>query len=342
MEKQDKPETDTQTYPEDTTKDESSVDRKPDMESINLNAVKIFPVGEGYTKKQRELQAERKKNDKAFALKKNEVYKKQKEDRDSFREMLDRELMESPPIIPIGEYDTKKRHFQQEAHKEMVNFLERQPHSNRDKEFWSKTAKPRILPQSGEYKNRKQKLNDELRKDWHDYILKQEPPKERIKEFGSPGAVLFTGEYEKTRQKVREERTKDYHEFMKKYGQQQPKRVPEQPPANSIGFMANLGFHDQERDKLNKEKRDEYNKFLDEDSWYNQEPPPFNKSPGPGRDQEPPRERPGSFNRRPSPSYQEILDSKRRQEASYRRFDDQEYSRLGGPQGGLGTDYSRP
>lgn len=129
---------------------------------------------------------------------------------------------------------------------------------------------------------------------------------------------------------------------MKKYGQQQPKRVPEQPPANSIGFMANLGFHDQERDKLNKEKRDEYNKFLDEDSWYNQEPPPFNKSPGPGRDQEPPRERPGSFNRRPSPSYQEILDSKRRQEASYRRFDDQEYSRLGGPQGGLGTDYSRP
>lgn len=39
--------------------------------------------------------------------------------------MLDRELMESPPIIPIGEYDTKKRHFQQEAHKEMLNFLER-------------------------------------------------------------------------------------------------------------------------------------------------------------------------------------------------------------------------
>ena len=31
--------------------------------------MKIFPVGEGYAKKQRELQAERKKNDKAFALK---------------------------------------------------------------------------------------------------------------------------------------------------------------------------------------------------------------------------------------------------------------------------------
>lgn len=30
--------------------------------------MKIFPVGEGYAKKQRELQAERKKNYKAFAL----------------------------------------------------------------------------------------------------------------------------------------------------------------------------------------------------------------------------------------------------------------------------------
>lgn len=52
--------------------------------------------------------------------------------------------------------------------------------------------------------------------------------------------------------------------LLQKYGNQQPRRVPEQPPANSIGFMANLGFHEQERDKLNKEKRDEYNKFLDE------------------------------------------------------------------------------
>lgn len=38
--------------------------------------------------------------------------------------------------------------------------------------------------------------------------------KERIKEFGTPGAVLFTGEYEKTRRKVREERTKDFHSHL--------------------------------------------------------------------------------------------------------------------------------
>lgn len=53
----------------------------------------------------------------------------------------------------------------------MILFAQ-QPHVNRDKEFWDKTAKPRILPQSGEYKNRKQKLNDELRKDWREYVLK--------------------------------------------------------------------------------------------------------------------------------------------------------------------------
>ncbi|XP_052104152.1 trichohyalin-like isoform X13 [Mytilus californianus] len=328
---------------------EPALERKPTT-PINLNAVKIFPVGSGYTRRQRELQAERKKNFKDFAEKKNEIYKKQQENRESFREMLDRELMESPPIIPIGEYDTKKRQFKQEAHQEMVNFLERQPHGNRDKEFWNKVTKPRILPQSGEYKNRKQKLNDELRKDWRDFVLKQEPPRERIKEFGTPGAVLFTGEYEKTRQKVRDERTKDYHEFIQKHGGHAPRRMPDQAPANSIGFMANLGFHDREREKLNKERQGEYRKFLDEkafgkegmprgrpnwvdgkvppDSWFQQDPPPFHKSPV--RDQEPPRDRPASYGRRQTPSYEEILDSKRREEASYRRFEDPEYSRAGG------------
>ncbi|XP_071151322.1 trichohyalin-like isoform X24 [Mytilus edulis] len=350
--------------------EEPALERKPTT-PINLNAVKIFPVGSGYTRRQRELQAERKKNFKDFAEKKNEIYKKQQENRESFRESLDRDLMESPPIIPIGEYDTKKRQFKQEAHQEMVNFLERQPHGNRDKEFWNKVTKPRILPMSGEYKNRKQKLNDELRKDWRDFVLKQEPPRERIKEFGTPGAVLFTGEYEKTRQKVRDERTKDYHEFIQKHGGHAPRRMPDQAPANSIGFMANLG-RDGEREKLNKERQGEYRKFLDEktkienenvlkkiadfeekafgkegmprgrpnwvdgkvppDSWFQQDPPPFHKSPV--RDQEPPRDRPASYGRRQTPSYEEILDSKRREEASYRRFEDPEYSRgggLGGP-----------
>ncbi|XP_052104128.1 trichohyalin-like isoform X10 [Mytilus californianus] len=285
---------------------EPALERKPTT-PINLNAVKIFPVGSGYTRRQRELQAERKKNFKDFAEKKNEIYKKQQENRESFREMLDRELMESPPIIPIGEYDTKKRQFKQEAHQEMVNFLERQPHGNRDKEFWNKVTKPRILPQSGEYKNRKQKLNDELRKDWRDFVLK-------------------------------------------KHGGHAPRRMPDQAPANSIGFMANLGFHDREREKLNKERQGEYRKFLDEkafgkegmprgrpnwvdgkvppDSWFQQDPPPFHKSPV--RDQEPPRDRPASYGRRQTPSYEEILDSKRREEASYRRFEDPEYSRAGG------------
>lgn len=43
-------------------------ERKPTT-PINLNAVKIFPVGEGYAKHQRKLQAERKKNCKAFVEK---------------------------------------------------------------------------------------------------------------------------------------------------------------------------------------------------------------------------------------------------------------------------------
>ncbi|XP_076089029.1 uncharacterized protein LOC143059249 isoform X29 [Mytilus galloprovincialis] len=211
----------------------------------------------------------------------------------------------------------------------------------------------------------------ERSKEYQDMQAQQEPPRERIKEFGTPGAVLFTGEYEKTRQKVRDERTKDYHEFIQKHGGHAPRRMPDQAPANSIGFMANLG-RDREREKLNKERQGEYRKFLDEktkienenvlkkiadsqekafgkegmprgrpnwvdgkvppDSWFQQDPPPFHKSPV--RDQEPPRDRPASYGRRQTPSYEEILDSKRREEASYRRFEDPEYSRgggLGGP-----------
>ncbi|XP_052104265.1 trichohyalin-like isoform X27 [Mytilus californianus] len=193
----------------------------------------------------------------------------------------------------------------------------------------------------------KKYMEDQVKSEMHD---KQEPPRERIKEFGTPGAVLFTGEYEKTRQKVRDERTKDYHEFIQKHGGHAPRRMPDQAPANSIGFMANLGFHDREREKLNKERQGEYRKFLDEkafgkegmprgrpnwvdgkvppDSWFQQDPPPFHKSPV--RDQEPPRDRPASYGRRQTPSYEEILDSKRREEASYRRFEDPEYSRAGG------------
>ncbi|XP_052104162.1 trichohyalin-like isoform X14 [Mytilus californianus] len=342
-------------YMEDQVKSEMHDKKSPEQgrrEWIDTSGPKGIIAGvDSYNYDKRKTFAEeRKKEYKDIMEKKNEIYKKQQENRESFREMLDRELMESPPIIPIGEYDTKKRQFKQEAHQEMVNFLERQPHGNRDKEFWNKVTKPRILPQSGEYKNRKQKLNDELRKDWRDFVLKQEPPRERIKEFGTPGAVLFTGEYEKTRQKVRDERTKDYHEFIQKHGGHAPRRMPDQAPANSIGFMANLGFHDREREKLNKERQGEYRKFLDEkafgkegmprgrpnwvdgkvppDSWFQQDPPPFHKSPV--RDQEPPRDRPASYGRRQTPSYEEILDSKRREEASYRRFEDPEYSRAGG------------
>ncbi|XP_052104292.1 trichohyalin-like isoform X30 [Mytilus californianus] len=156
-------------------------------------------------------------------------------------------------------------------------------------------------------------------------------------------------DHQKRQQEV--QRNREYNEHLaKKHGGHAPRRMPDQAPANSIGFMANLGFHDREREKLNKERQGEYRKFLDEkafgkegmprgrpnwvdgkvppDSWFQQDPPPFHKSPV--RDQEPPRDRPASYGRRQTPSYEEILDSKRREEASYRRFEDPEYSRAGG------------
>ena len=147
---------------------------------------------------------------------------------------------------------------------------------------------------SDTYEQKRHSLNSQRREEYQDFLSKKSPDQRERRQWNDhsdpKGIIAGIDSYNYEKRKIfADERKQEYKDIMeKKYGQQQPKRVPEQPPANSIGFMANLGFHDQERDKLNKEKRDEYNKFLDEDSWYNQEPPPFNKSPGPGRDQEPP------------------------------------------------------
>ncbi|XP_052104204.1 trichohyalin-like isoform X20 [Mytilus californianus] len=243
---------------------------------------------------------------------------------------------------------TLKKYMEDQVKSEMHD--KKSPEQGRRE--WIDTSGPKgIIAGVDSYNYDKRKtFAEERKKEYKDIMEKQEPPRERIKEFGTPGAVLFTGEYEKTRQKVRDERTKDYHEFIQKHGGHAPRRMPDQAPANSIGFMANLGFHDREREKLNKERQGEYRKFLDEkafgkegmprgrpnwvdgkvppDSWFQQDPPPFHKSPV--RDQEPPRDRPASYGRRQTPSYEEILDSKRREEASYRRFEDPEYSRAGG------------
>ncbi|XP_063416539.1 trichohyalin-like isoform X3 [Mytilus trossulus] len=201
----------------------------------------------------------------------------------------------------------------------------------------------------------KKYMEDQVRSEMHDKKTPEQGRREWIDTSGPKGIIAGVDSYNYDKRKnFAEERKQEYKDIMeKKHGGHAPRRMPDQAPANSIGFMANLG-RDGEREKLNKERQGEYRKFLDEkafgkegmprgrpnwvdgkvppDSWFQQDPPPFHKSPV--RDQEPPRDRPASYGRRQTPSYEEILDSKRREEASYRRFEDPEYSRgggLGGP-----------
>ncbi|XP_052104247.1 trichohyalin-like isoform X24 [Mytilus californianus] len=198
----------------------------------------------------------------------------------------------------------------------------------------------------------KKYMEDQVKSEMHDKKSPEQGRREWIDTSGPKGIIAGVDSYNYDKRKTfAEERKKEYKDIMeKKHGGHAPRRMPDQAPANSIGFMANLGFHDREREKLNKERQGEYRKFLDEkafgkegmprgrpnwvdgkvppDSWFQQDPPPFHKSPV--RDQEPPRDRPASYGRRQTPSYEEILDSKRREEASYRRFEDPEYSRAGG------------
>ncbi|XP_052104254.1 trichohyalin-like isoform X25 [Mytilus californianus] len=196
----------------------------------------------------------------------------------------------------------------------------------------------------------KKYMEDQVKSEMHDKFRDFTKPEKDVgpDKFGLPIGQFRYDDWKKHQQV---ERSKEYQEMQaQKHGGHAPRRMPDQAPANSIGFMANLGFHDREREKLNKERQGEYRKFLDEkafgkegmprgrpnwvdgkvppDSWFQQDPPPFHKSPV--RDQEPPRDRPASYGRRQTPSYEEILDSKRREEASYRRFEDPEYSRAGG------------
>ncbi|XP_062591324.1 trichohyalin-like isoform X22 [Saccostrea cucullata] len=112
---------------------------------------------------------------------------------------------------------------------------------------------------------------------------------------------------------------------------------------NRIGFMSQLGKPVEEiRERLAKERHEDYNKYLQskynsqsqqrplerpkwvdpkimEDNWQKE-------AGGSRSNSRPPSNKPVQ-----TPTYEEMLQRKRREEASYRRYDDPEYSRSGDP-----------
>ncbi|XP_052104282.1 trichohyalin-like isoform X29 [Mytilus californianus] len=275
---------------------------------------------------------------------------------EEYNQYLTKEGLKDEKVEPLQleeDFQTRRqKELAMERHQDFVDFLEKM--SNRqnmiaDKLFTNRPSYRQYTPESLQglpigqtrYDHQKRQQEVQRNREYNEHLAK------KGEKIGMEDELLTRRDM--TLKKYMEDQVKsEMHD--KKHGGHAPRRMPDQAPANSIGFMANLGFHDREREKLNKERQGEYRKFLDEkafgkegmprgrpnwvdgkvppDSWFQQDPPPFHKSPV--RDQEPPRDRPASYGRRQTPSYEEILDSKRREEASYRRFEDPEYSRAGG------------
>ncbi|KAJ8305453.1 hypothetical protein KUTeg_015998 [Tegillarca granosa] len=170
--------------------------------------------------------------------------------------------------------------------------------------------------------------------------MTKEPPKPRNKDFGEKGQVLirdpgkdFTSRHKQAEQEFKQ----SFQEYMaeKKKNPENPKRNlnkrpdsgkdPAKNPSKQIGYMAYPGAR--EHDRKREERPRDYNGYAPEQpSWYNQEVAPVGLA-TPNKDEyRQPRERLGSYNHgdyvRDSPTYQEMLESKRRHEAAYRRYDE--------------------
>ncbi|XP_078316501.1 uncharacterized protein LOC111120232 isoform X22 [Crassostrea virginica] len=233
--------------------------------------------------------------------------------------------------------------FNKERRKEYNEYI-KHPVVQRSKDIWKEDEPVHTIPQSGEYKGRRQRLNAQLQKEFQHYQSQKTPPKERVKEFGPQGAVLFDPVYTKeTKNRIREERSKDFKEYLEKQDTDRFRRQENGRSENRIGFMSQLGRPVEEmREKLAKERHEEYNKYL-QDKYVSQsqhrplERPkwvdPKLMEDNWQKEAAGSRSRPSSDKPVQTPTYEEMLERKRKEEASYRRFDDPEYSRSGADRG---------
>nr|XP_034311505.1 trichohyalin isoform X33 [Crassostrea gigas] len=316
---------------------------KIESDGIDMDKVRIFPQGE-YVEKQKQLQEEWRKNFRDFAAKKYEIVKKDLQERERVLASYNQKEIDNPTILPAGEYKEKQKHLQQQWRDECRDYYLGHPVVQRSKEIWREDEPVHTIPQSGEYKGRRKRLDAQLQKEFKEYQSQKTPPKERVKEFGSQGAVLFDPVYNKdVKNRMREERSKDLKDFLEKQEADRFRKQENTRPDNRIGFMTHLGRPVEEmREKLAKERHEEYNKYL-KDKYISQphqrplERPKWVDSKlmedNWQKEAAGSRSRPTSDKPIHTPTYEEMLDKKRREEASYRRFDDPEYSRSGADRG---------
>uniref|UniRef100_A0A8W8KNW8 Centrosome and spindle pole-associated protein 1 n=1 Tax=Magallana gigas TaxID=29159 RepID=A0A8W8KNW8_MAGGI len=224
---------------------------------------------------------------------------------------------------------------------------------------------------SEQYDRRRQALNDLQHREYQNYLKNHDQQRNRAPTPDHlQGLPLSQRQYDSMRKMQEKQRNQEYNDLLAKKGfnQHQPPETNRRPelglksefqdqkqeadrfrkqentrPDNRIGFMTHLGRPVEEmREKLAKERHEEYNKYL-KDKYISQphqrplERPKWVDSKlmedNWQKEAAGSRSRPTSDKPIHTPTYEEMLDKKRREEASYRRFDDPEYSRSGADRG---------
>lgn len=174
----------------------------------------------------------------------------------------------------------------------------------------------------------------------------QEPAGRQSQRYAPVGSLIAGDRVDypsSANERFNRERRKDYNDYIKKQEADRFRKQENTRPDNRIGFMTHLGRPVEEmREKLAKERHEEYNKYL-KDKYISQphqrplERPKWVDSKlmedNWQKEAAGSRSRPTSDKPIHTPTYEEMLDKKRREEASYRRFDDPEYSRSGADRG---------
>lgn len=177
--------------------------------------------------------------------------------------------------------------------------------------------------------------------------FQDQEPAGRQSQRNAPVGSLIAGDRvdypSSANERFNRERRKDYNDYIKKQEADRFRKQENGRPDNRIGFMSHLGRPVEEmREKLAKERHEDYNKYL-KDKYISQpqhrplERPkwvdPKLMEDNWQKEAAGSRSRPTSDKPIHTPTYEEMLDRKRKEEASYRRFDDPEYSRSGADRG---------
>ncbi|XP_069125899.1 trichohyalin-like isoform X35 [Argopecten irradians] len=318
---------------------------------VDFENQKAFPMGNDYAEKQKKLREEWRKSyeiqmekvghstykKKSYTpqvqiqISKEEGARSQRDD--SFRQSWERS-METPPIVPAGIYDQKRLQINAKMQADYQVYLASQQPVNRSKEFWGTNDNPRIYPTSGEYKKRGEKMKEELREEFHSFMDKQEPPKERKKVFGDQGSVLFVSKYPDTKKHMNAERRKEMIDYLEKKNGEVPRRQGD-PSVDEKNMFSDMGKAQEAHSRRMQENaRQDYKNYVDHafpeglnrgqpsfaagkqppDSWYSAQPPTHRYSP--------PRDLgPEQNGQKSNDPYTERLQQARANEAMYRRHD---------------------